>query len=198
MSESSKIHLAAGDIRFVELRIFAAAIQKLDTDLPNLLDADPLRAAIAGDLTVTIDRVLEMVKSALVVDGHEISDALPLRKHVPRRDVERVEPFDADLNERLRQLYREVEEETIAVTRLRKEGPARVEEAWERALSRVGASAGDDLAEEPEVVLPSLKGLADDYAYSLQQLQVLQDLLLNQEQLVVRASRVCDFLEEKE
>lgn len=52
-----------------------------------------------------------------------------------------MEPFDLELNEQVRQLYAQIDEETVAVTTLRREAPLRAIESYTAQLAEIDSKS---------------------------------------------------------
>lgn len=110
-----------------------------------------------------------------MIDGQDITfegthqyikDLLTLK---PR---EKVEPFDLAINSKLRDILLQVEEETTALTRLRRELPIRVKDAYQNLVKKTDSEISTLLAEldeqnvtsDPEVTIPdNMDEIANEY-----------------------------------
>jgi chromosome segregation ATPase len=91
-----------------------------------------------------------------MVDGVDMSTRPNLRDYLAA-PKEEIEPFDFELNDRLRQLYARVDDLTLEIARLRKRVPAESTRLYQHALERrreleqQAASESDVDAEEDAV-----------------------------------------------
>lgn len=115
----SKLQLVAEDVRFLKQQFKDAAEAKIDVNL-DCDKNDPVRKRVDEIVQQFISDTFEMSKHAMIIDGEEMGDK-DLSVVLERDDD--VEPFDLALNDRLRQLYAQVDEKTLEVTQLRRTVP---------------------------------------------------------------------------
>lgn len=173
MDDYEKITLSKQDLRYIYGQILNRTTSKLDLHLPSLR-SDPLKNKVANVLDEFLLGTFDLAKSSLVIDGQEmayddndndIKDLLTLK---PR---EKVEPFDLATNSKLRDILLQVEEETTSLTRLRRELPVRVKDAYQKLVTKTDSEVSTLLAEldaqtdqtEPDINIPNMDETAADY-----------------------------------
>ena len=174
MDDYEKITLSKQDLRYIYGQILNQTTSKLDLHLPSLR-SDPLKNKVANVLDEFLMESFDLAKSSLVIDGQDITfegthqgikDLLTLK---PR---EKVEPFDLAINSKLRDILLQVEEETTALTRLRRELPIRVKDAYQNLVKKTDSEISTLLAEldeqnvtsDPEVTIPdNIEDIANEY-----------------------------------
>ncbi|CCC71011.1 hypothetical protein NCAS_0G01240 [Naumovozyma castellii] len=144
-------------------------------------DNDPLKRQVQIQLQDFLSGVMEMAANSLNVvnadmDGRSIKDVLL------ESEREYMEPFDLELNEKVRQLYQEWEDQTVKVSQLRQNGPLKVNEIYngskEEYLSRLDArinslsqdEAMEDDADTDVALAPMDTTIKQDYQEALQNL----------------------------
>ncbi|ANB15885.1 MIND complex subunit NSL1 [Sugiyamaella lignohabitans] len=114
----NKIHLNSEDIRYIKNQLNHSIKSRIDLDLPDNED-DSLRNQVLSYIQQFIDESFELAKHSLIVDGKDMSGVPSLEASLTEGKQE-IEPFDIELNEKLRQLYAKVDQETLKVTELRR------------------------------------------------------------------------------
>ena len=174
MDDYEKITLSKQDLRYIYGQILNQTTSKLDLHLPSLR-SDPLKNKVANVLDEFLMETFDLAKSSLVIDGQDITfegthqDIKDLLTLKPR---EKVEPFDLAINSKLRDILLQVEEETTALTRLRRELPIRVKDAYQNLVKKTDSEISTLLAEldeqnvtsDPEVTIPdNMDEIANEY-----------------------------------
>lgn len=174
MDDYEKITLSKQDLRYIYGQILNQTTSKLDLHLPSLR-SDPLKNKVANVLDEFLMETFDLAKSSLVIDGQDITyegthqDIKDLLTLKPR---EKVEPFDLTINSKLRDILLQVEEETTALTRLRRELPIRVKDAYQNLVKKTDSEISTLLAEldeqnvtsDPEVTIPdNMDEIANEY-----------------------------------
>ncbi|KAK7206258.1 kinetochore protein Mis14 like-domain-containing protein [Myxozyma melibiosi] len=133
-----KLQLVSEDVRYLQKIFMEAAQSKIDTHLPSKSAEESLRAEVAEKVKEFIAKVFDFSKHSIVVNGMEGADpsldALMKAKEMDKEEAEAVEPFDLELNEKVRELYAQIDDETVAVTKLRREAPLRAVEHYKKEL----------------------------------------------------------------
>lgn len=108
---------------------------KLDLHLPST-HSDPLKNQVATVLDDFLKEVFEMAKSAMVVDGEDMEElGRAILELVSLKPKEIVEPFDVEVNNRLRDVLLQVEQETVLLTTMRRVLPEKARELYGRLVS---------------------------------------------------------------
>ncbi|KAI8133104.1 hypothetical protein DUD61_003216 [Geotrichum candidum] len=132
-----KLQLTAEDARYVREKFLVAVDDKINYHLPAQLvfddgaqqqQEDPMRSKVE-------DLVKDLTRHGLMVDGVDMSTRPNLRDDLAA-PKEEIEPFDFELNDRLRQLYGRVDDLTLEIARLRKRVPAESTRLYQHALER--------------------------------------------------------------
>jgi kinetochor protein Mis14/NSL1 len=208
------IQLTKQDLRYLHGQIYENTASKLDLHLPTSPN-DPLKSNVAVALDDFLLDVFEMALDALVVDGSAIEP--PVGGPESRRDVvaallaldsseQKTEPFDFELNAELRKVIQQVEEETVEVTRYRRELPQDSRNAYEELVGKTDAEVTEllrqiDHAEAAPVVPGELDPeraqlIERDYYESLQRLVKLNQVLPEQRADISRLAETILFLED--
>ncbi|KAK9372683.1 kinetochore protein Mis14 like-domain-containing protein [Lipomyces chichibuensis] len=136
-----KLQLVSQDVRFLQRKLLDIAKAKIDSNFPTQQSGgqDPLKEQVEEILKQFILRTIELSKFSLVVNG--IEGANPSLDSLMRgadldkeEDADKYEPFDLELNEQVRELYAQIDEETVEVTKLRRETPLRALESYKSKL----------------------------------------------------------------
>ncbi|KAK9380870.1 kinetochore protein Mis14 like-domain-containing protein [Kockiozyma suomiensis] len=140
-----KLQLVSQDIRFLQKIFLDAAKNKINTHLPSQSAEDSLRSEVEARMNEFISKTFDLAKYSLVVNGVEATDpslgALMNANEVDKQEEQDVEPFDLELNEQVRQLYAQIDEETVAVTTLRREAPLRAIESYTAQLAEIDSKS---------------------------------------------------------
>lgn len=207
------IQLTKQDLRYLHGQIYQNIASKLDLHLPTSPN-DPLKSNVAAALDDFLLDVFEMALDALVVDGSAIMP--PAGGAESRRDAvaallaldsseQKTEPFDFELNAELRKVIQQVEEETVEVTRYRRELPQESRNAYEELVGKTDGEVTEllrqiDHTEAAPVVLGELNPeraqlIERDYYESLQRLVKLNQVLPEQRADISRLAETILFLE---
>ncbi|AQZ09435.1 NSL1 (YPL233W) [Zygosaccharomyces parabailii] len=104
----SKIDVTVGQLRAIYGQLYDVLQEKAALHLPE--GQDPVSKEVRMQLQLYLAGVMEMGVNSLRVDGGDAKDVLATR----------CEPFDLELNERVRGAYEEWEDETVRVANLRR------------------------------------------------------------------------------
>ncbi|KAK9370969.1 kinetochore protein Mis14 like-domain-containing protein [Lipomyces kononenkoae] len=140
-----KLQLVSQDVRFLQRMLADNAKAKIDANFPAQLAGDgqdPLKDQVEEIVKQFVLRTVELSKYSLVVNGIEGADPTleSLMKGAfldKEEEADKYEPFDLELNEQVRELYAQIDEETVAVTKLRREAPLRARETYKSKLDRL-------------------------------------------------------------
>uniref|UniRef100_A0A060TB69 ARAD1B13398p n=1 Tax=Blastobotrys adeninivorans TaxID=409370 RepID=A0A060TB69_BLAAD len=144
----SKIELGTDDVRYLRDELLRAGNDKLALHLPSS-EEDPLKARVNEHVRGFINKIFEMGRYSMVVDGEDMSERESLVKVLDDRE-EKIEPFDSDLNAKLRQVYDQVDKKTLEVSNLRRTVPKMVVDEYSngadanRALTDDKSDDNDD------------------------------------------------------
>lgn len=203
MENHDKINLSNQDLSWVYGQILSSTTSKLDLHLPTN-NSDPLKRRVAGMLEEFVQELFEMVKHAMVVDGEDLEQtAAPIVDHIAYRPREKTEPFDLELNDELRNVLQLVEKETIKVSTLRKEIPAKVRQAYQQMIestdtlvSRILAELDVEDAQQPDEndPFPDLGAVAGDYETAILTLSKLNQSVPQQHAELSKLNSTISYL----
>lgn len=135
MAESDNLHnklqLVSEDVKFLKSQFHESAETKLDLHLPT---EDSLKTRVRELVDEFIHETFELARHSMVVNGVDMSTQDTLVDSLQKEEV--VEPFDVELNEKLRNLYAEVDERTLEVTELRRQIPNQASEIYKQKLKQ--------------------------------------------------------------
>lgn len=139
--------MSVEQLRSVYGQLHEALDERAALHLPGEAD-DTVGRDVRLQLQEFLAQVLEMASSSMRVVNAEDNDGSVGVKDLISKSQERyVEPFDLELNERVRQAYREWEDCTVQVAQLRRDGPKTVDEAYEGAKDKFLAKLDAQIAE---------------------------------------------------
>lgn len=199
-----KIALSNQDLSWVYGQVLSSTTAKLDLHLPTS-NSDPLKRRVAGMLEEFVQELFEMVKNAMVVDGEDLGRSLgPVADHIAYKPREKTEPFDFELNGELRNVLELVEKETIKVSTLRKDVPAKVKQAYQQLIESTDLLVSRILAEldveeeaimlEENDVLPDLEGVVGDYEAAILALSKLNQSVPEQRAELAKLDSTMSYL----
>lgn len=139
MSLHQKFQLVPEDLKYLKSQLLENAIEKLNRDLPRQTSTadDPLRRRVTEFIEAFVDETFELTKYSMIVNGQDISHSASLKRILSSEiDDEAIEPFDKELNRKLRELYTKVDNETLAVTEMRKKIPQYQAESYKDAITQ--------------------------------------------------------------
>lgn len=204
-----KLALSSQDLSWVYGQVLSSMTAKLDLHLPTS-NSDPLKRRVAGMLEEFVQELFEMVKNAMVVDGQDMGRRSgPVSDMIRFKPREKTEPFDFELNSELRDLLEQVEKETIKVSTLRKDVPARVKLAYQlliestdllvsRILAEVDAAGdGEDDAMPTNDTFLGLDAVASDYEAAVLALAKLNQSLPEQRAGLAKLDSTVTYLQKQ-
>lgn len=182
-NDYEKLQLSKQDLRYLYGQILNNTTSKLDLHLPTS-NNDPLKTKVANLLDDFILDAFEMAKQSIMIDGYDMSgrkNPKPISELLSLKSKEKIEPFDFELNAQLRDVLEHVEQETIQVSKLRRELPSRARETYDNLISNTDKDVSTILAEldselqqelhsdddEPDKdgssLIPRIDSIVDDY-----------------------------------
>lgn len=119
MSQVNKLGLRINEIKHIHEQFKVRLDEKLTLHLPEA--EETIKQQIRLEIEKFIVNVMEMAgKSIDLIDAKHGTTVKDIITDVQQ---EYVEPFDLNLNEQVRKLYQEWEDETVNVSQLRRNGP---------------------------------------------------------------------------
>ncbi|KAL7269170.1 hypothetical protein RUND412_008172 [Rhizina undulata] len=143
------------DLRFLIDNMMKAAREKIDLHLPPGASDDPLRNRVEAMVMEYVRRTFEIARHSISINGMDVG---PIEDYMKKEEVEEFEPYDRKLHDRVSNLYSQVESETIKVTQLRREMPAKAAQTHSEQLQWELENDGRILEEWSKAKLPETAG----------------------------------------
>lgn len=141
-----KLDVTVEQLRSIYGQLHEALEERAALHLPGEAE-DSVGRDVRVQLQGFLAQVLEMASSSLrVVNAEDVGRSVSVAELVSRSQERYVEPFDLELNERVRQAYQEWEDCTVQVAQLRRDGPQRVDESYADARDRFLARLDAEIA----------------------------------------------------
>lgn len=163
-NDYEKLQLSKQDLRYLYGQILNNTTSKLDLHLPTS-NNDPLKTKVANLLDDFILDAFEMAKQSIMIDGYDMSgrkNPKPISELLSLKSKEKIEPFDFELNAQLRDVLEHVEQETIQVSKLRRDLPSRARETYDNLISNTDKDVSTILAELDSELQQELHNDDDD------------------------------------
>lgn len=214
-NDYEKLNLSKQDFKYLYSQIYNSMTSKLDLHLPTS-NNDPLKTKVANSLDDFILDAFEMAKQAIVIDGHDMSGRTNMQ-HISDllslQSKEKIEPFDFKLNAELREVLEQVEQETIQVSKLRKDLPSKARDIYTDLISNTDnevstiladldsaaqKEAQDDEAEhetEDQALIPRIDTITEDYQDALLILNGLKKSVPEQKAELGKLDETIELLE---
>ncbi|GAV54582.1 hypothetical protein ZYGR_0AN00500 [Zygosaccharomyces rouxii] len=146
----SKIQVSSDQLRSIYGQLYDVLQEKASLHLPEL--DDPVSREVNLQLQLFLTNVMEMAFNSLKIDGPPANDILNSR----------CEPFDLELNEKVRKSYETWEEETVKVANLRRAAQETINNIWME-------NQGEYLRElDSKIEAESVPDTSDKHHYSLE------------------------------
>lgn len=211
--DHEKINILSLELRLIYNNLVEDAQSRLDLHLPSY-ENDHMKSQIDENLQEFILEVFAMALSSLTIDGYDEPLSVPLSKNeladvLKPKPAEIVEPFDVSLNSQLREVLENVEKETTALAKLRKELPALSKEHFKAmtlsvdervaALTReidIAEDSDDDLElrNRLDSLIPSLKQAEKAYTHHMADLSRLKSLVPELQKKLAQEDAKCEML----
>ncbi|OBA22090.1 hypothetical protein METBIDRAFT_31048 [Metschnikowia bicuspidata var. bicuspidata NRRL YB-4993] len=147
----TKILLSKSELAHVYRQVFYASQEKFKKLLPGCAPHDEFLMQVQNMMSANLETTFEKAKYALIVDGEDLADNdVHLNKLLTIEEREEVVPFDTELNQQLRDLIKQVENETTEVTQLRRELPQEARAAYEKLVLSIDQQVTDFIKEITE------------------------------------------------
>ncbi|KAK6454284.1 kinetochore protein Mis14 like-domain-containing protein [Scheffersomyces xylosifermentans] len=163
-SDYERIKLSKQELKYIYTQILNETTEKLNLHLPAS-NGDPLKSKVATVLDEFLLGAFDLAKSAFVIDGIDMGAdehaETPINDILSPQTREVVEPFDSGVNKRLRDVLLNVEQETVQLTKLRRELPVRAKQAYLDLVSRTDKEVSTIL-EELERLANAEQGQEDE------------------------------------
>ncbi|ODV75560.1 MIND complex subunit NSL1 [Cyberlindnera jadinii NRRL Y-1542] len=212
--EQQKVALALADVKHLQAALSKEAKNKLDLYLPNADDKDALKSKVFSLVDDFIYEIFERSKDGMEIDGMDRSVSLRSMLENPTNEVE---PFDFALQEEVRKLYQEVEDETMRLTKLRREKPQSLKRSYEESFNssmeklhslerEIEALEEEEDSRDTELdahmdkvqsLRPKLDEMTREYADSLHSLKEIRDEIPKQRDELSKLNQITKFILEK-
>ncbi|KAK6462505.1 kinetochore protein Mis14 like-domain-containing protein [Scheffersomyces coipomensis] len=206
-NDYEKIPISKQDLKYVYNQIHNNITSKLDLHLPTL-NNDPLKSKVASALDEFLMEAFDLAKSAFIIDGQNIesNENIAISDLLALKAKETVEPFDLNINSRLRDVLLQVEQETVELTRLRRELPYQAQQTYEnlvtltdREVSRMLETLEEvETKEQDETegnVIPNFSDILEDYETHILTLNELKKVIPLRKAELDKFDETIQFLE---
>lgn len=208
-----KIHLNLKDVKHLQIQFAKAATDKLNLYLPTSDHSDPLKSRVSSLVNDFIYEIFEASKNSLDIDGATGNrDSL---RSLLENSTNEVEPFDFSLQDQVRKAYQEVEQETIKLTKMRRDAPSEIkksyEDSLEQSLSKIETLQKEleNLESENEAdienhedlfkqgVSSRLEDIISDYEESMRSIKEIKDQMPQERNEIEKLNNIIEFLQQK-
>ncbi|CDO93247.1 unnamed protein product [Kluyveromyces dobzhanskii CBS 2104] len=154
-----KLDITQNQLRSLHKQFKEILDEKVRTALPKSSEDDQVNQEIQLQLDQFLMEALEMAGDSMnVLDAGKGTTVKSIIQEVQK---EYMEPFDVELNEKVRQLYQEWEDETVKVSKLRREAPqaavseyaSREKELFDEIDSRIERARTRSTASQPDTTV---------------------------------------------
>ena len=213
-SHSKKLDVTVEQLRSIYHQFHDILEEKTDLHLPKKdHDDDAVRREVQIQLQEFLLSAMTMASKSLEVVNAD-TQGKTVKQLIMESQEKYMEPFDLELNEQVRKMYQEWEDETVKVAQLRQTGPAKINEVYNNAKDeylmhldgRIGVlearmtdqqaaeqdegGEGDDQAAET-----NWNGIKHDYEVSLNELSQTQQNLPQVRYNVEKVKHLIDYLQ---
>lgn len=213
-NDYEKLQLTKQDLSYLYSQILDRTKSKLDLHLPTANNDDPLKAKVANLLDGFIVDAFEIARKSMIIDGKDMASGAG--QHISElfslKYKEKVEPFNVEINAKLRGLLEHVDQETMEVTRLRRELPFRALTSYRELISSTDGEVSHIIAsleEELEKLnqtsdeddsklngmIPKIDLMSDDYQTALNRMASLKKNIPEQKAELDKLNETLQFLE---
>lgn len=127
-SDYEKIDLSKQDFQYVFNNILQAIMAKLNLHLPAAQN-DPLKEQVSTILEEFLINTFDNSKYSILADGLDLQNVL-IHDILSLKTLENVEKIDSEITLKLRKIFQEFEQETVDVTKLRRDLPKQASEVY--------------------------------------------------------------------
>lgn len=172
---------------------------KLQLHLPKCGAVDPHRVEVENILNQHLAEILDDVKCSLLVDGIDLEEEnMSIPSILALEPYVQVEPYDPELNIKLNDVLREIENQTISITSLRREIPLQTSDAYEQLVITADEEVKAALGEAEIPAMPPCSPLdaqvTTNYQEAIKNLSHVHDNLPVLENKIKSYNQVYDFL----
>lgn len=219
LSRMPKLDVTVEQLRSVYGQLYDALDEKARLHLPaeDREDQDHVRREVGLQLQEFLAQVMEMASSSVrVVNSDNPGGKMSVGELISKSQEPYVEPFDLELNERVRQAYQEWEDQTVRVAQLRSNAPQQVNQAYQAARDSyleqldaridqlpaqghagVALSGASDASATETQDLKFWQDSADQYAESLTRLRDAQNRIPQTRSEIARMKNLVAYLEDQ-
>ncbi|CAI4052758.1 hypothetical protein SKDZ_16G0440 [Saccharomyces kudriavzevii ZP591] len=212
--QSKKLDVTVEQLRSIYHQFHDILEEKTDLHLPKKdHDDDAVRREVQIQLQEFLLSAMTMASKSLEVVNAD-TQGKTVKQLIMESQEKYMEPFNLDLNEQVRKMYQEWEDETVKVAQLRQTGPAKINEVYTNSKDeyltqldgRIGVlqarmteqQAADhfDAEEKDDQATPAnWENIRDDYVASLNELYRTQQALPQVRYSVEKVKHLMDYLE---
>ncbi|QHS76508.1 MIND complex subunit NSL1 [Saccharomyces paradoxus] len=212
--QSKKLDVTVEQLRSIYHQFHDILEEKTDLHLPKKdHDDDAVRREVQIQLQEFLLSAMTMASKSLEVVNADIVGKT-VKQLIMESQEKYMEPFDLDLNEQVRKMYQEWEDETVKVAQLRQTGPAKINEVYNNSkdeyLTQLDGRIGvlqarmaeqqsvdhNNNADEADDQI-KWEHIKDDYGASLNELYETQQDLPQVRYNVEKVRRLMDYLEKE-
>lgn len=184
--------LARNDILHLHSQLSAATKKKLDLYLPNVDQDDSLKKRVSDHVDEFILELFQALEGNIsVMDSDD-----KLVEIIQNKQLTEVEPFDFNLSEQIRKLFIQVEEETVKLTKLRKNGPNESIQEYQNSFNElINSLESENNEEDINFEQKEIKlNLQDSYNQSINQIINIKESIPNQRNELIKIEKISKFL----
>ncbi|AMD21409.1 HER130Cp [Eremothecium sinecaudum] len=203
-----KLDLSRSEIKHIQMQLRDVLNEKIRLHLPQGQKEEERSDAIEKQVSLEVEKFLTAAMEA-ASDSINVTDAASgttLSDVINDAQKEYTEPFDVELNEKVRKLYQEWETETLNVIHLRRTAPKAVVDLYTKEESkvlqdindRIKALAAQENTAPPEDLPQQL--LAEEsvqYKEALSMLKAAQDFVPRDRKQLEKLKRLMIYLEKQ-
>ena len=140
-SDYEKIDLSKQDFQYVFNNILQAIMAKLNLHLPAAQN-DPLKEQVSTILEEFLINTFDNSKYSILADGLDLQNVL-IHDILSLKTLENVEKIDSEITIQLRKIFQEFEQETVDVTKLRRDLPKQASEMYNDIIKKTDGEVSE-------------------------------------------------------
>lgn len=140
-SDYEKIDLSKQDFQYVFNNILQAIMAKLNLHLPAAQN-DPLKEQVSTILEEFLINTFDNSKYSILADGLDLQNVL-IHDILSLKTLENVEKIDSEITLKLRKIFQEFEQETVDVTKLRRDLPKQASEVYSDIIKQTDGEVSE-------------------------------------------------------
>ncbi|CAX40719.1 kinetochore complex subunit, putative [Candida dubliniensis CD36] len=140
-SDYEKIDLSKQDFQYVFNNILQAIMAKLNLHLPAAQN-DPLKEQVSTILEEFLINTFDNSKYSILADGLDLQN-VSIHDILSLKTLENVEKIDSEITLKLRKIFQEFEQETVDVTKLRRDLPKQASEVYSDIIKQTDGEVSE-------------------------------------------------------